>query len=523
MLKQYKIDRISYINQEQTSEIRALLDNLALEEGRSHKYFIRTFGCQQNESDSEKLAGILEGLGFEAVSSYEEADLVLLNTCSIRENADQRLFGHLGELKALRKDHKKLKVAVCGCLPTQEEQRHKIRESFSFVDLIFGPQDLHRLPEFIYDLYSGGKRLNRVSKDNVVCESIPTKRERKFRALVSIMYGCNNFCTYCVVPSTRERERSRLPEDILTEVQGLASEGIPEIMLLGQNVNAYGFDLQGGKRHRIADLNYDHETIARLKAIRAGDRSIPINSFARLVTAIAAVGGIKSVRYMSPHPRDFDGEMLAALLVSPEIENHIHLPVQAGSNQVLQAMNRHYTREDYLRIIKEIKKVRPDISISTDIMVGFPTEEEEDFQETLSLVEEVGFASAFSFIYSPRPHTPAANMEQVDQEVKHERFNRLVELLNRLSFEEHERIVGTRRKVLLEGTSKQSNQILTGRDSEFHLINIHLDSELEYPPEAYLADGSFDSDYFEGKFVEVEITEAKTYSVEAKCLKKKNS
>lgn len=490
----------------------------AQRKGHPLRYFIRTFGCQQNESDSEKLAGMLESLGFIQTDSYETADFVLINTCSIRENADQRLFGHLGELKALREKNKELKVAVCGCLPTQAQQREKILQSFAFVNLIFGPQDLHRLPELVYAVYHDKKQLVAVNNNNIVCEDIPSKRSRSFRALVSIMYGCNNFCSYCVVPASRERERSRKFEDILAEVKEVADRGTPEVMLLGQNVNAWGFDLYPRpRRTKPLDLNYSEETLAELAAIRSGDYSAGINSFARLATAIAGVPGIKSVRYMSPHPRDFDGEMLAALKLSPEIENHIHLPVQAGSDAVLKAMNRHYTRADYLRLVEALRQVRTGISITTDIMVGFPGETEQDFNDTLSLVEEVGFNSAFSFIYSVRPHTPAAAMEQIDEGVKHERFDRLIELLNRLSLADHQSLLGTKRWILLEGTSKQDPWVLTGRDSEFHLINVALEAN-QLSEKMRQADATPDSDYFEGRFVKVEITKAKTFSLEARFL-----
>lgn len=516
----YNVERIAYHTDSEASQyIQRYLNDLALQQGAWPKYYIQTFGCQQNESDSEKLSGILENLGYAPGTSYEDADLILINTCSIRENADQRLFGHLGELKVLQEKKAHLKIAVCGCLPTQEEQNAKIRRSFSNVNLLFGPQDIHRLPELLKEMYQRKKLLNAVSKENVVVEEIPVSRERKFRALVSIMYGCNNFCTYCMVPAARERERSRYWQDILAECQEIADSGTPEVMLLGQNVNAWGFDFKPSKARELPSLEYTEEDLKRLAALREGKfEDIEINTFPRLLAAIASIPGIKTIRYMSPHPRDFGGEMLAALKVVPEIENHIHLPLQAGSDKVLKKMNRHYSAAHYLALVKAIRKAREDISITTDIMVGFPTETEEDFEETLRLCREAEFSAAFSFIYSERPGTVAAKWEQIPLEIRHQRFDRLLELLQELTLRENESLVGTKRLVLIEGCSKQDAKVLSARDSEFHLINICSFAEDTLAAEAFAKGEDLNSAYFEARFAIVEIEKARPYSVEAKLL-----
>lgn len=484
--------------------------------GRPLRAFVRTFGCQQNENDSEKLRGILGDLGYLEADGYEDADLVLINTCSIRENADQRLFGHLGELKALKESRRKnLICGVCGCLPTQKEQAEKIRRSYAFVNLLFGPADIQKLPSLLLKVYAGQKRINAVSEENSICEGLPLKRERKYRGLVSIMYGCNNFCTYCVVPYTRGRERSREAASILQECQQLAGEGIPEVMLLGQNVNAWGFDLFPRKKE-AGNLQGSPELTARIRDLSRGKIDEPQN-FAELLAVLGGQSGLRRLRYMSPHPRDFDASMITALAEIPQIENHIHLPLQSGSDRILKAMNRHYDSARYRELVCAIREVRPDISLSTDIIVGFPGESNEDFEQTLELVEELRFESAFMFIYSPRPGTAAAKMEQVPPELQHERFDRLAALQAKLSLEAHTALVDSRREVLVEGVSHGDPQVLSGRDSEFHLINIHLNEEMKASlnhnrEEGLLAD-------YEGRFAEVLIRQAKTYSLEADLLR----
>ena len=518
-MKKNVIVKTVRISSDDMEKAKMRVEMESLRRGSDLRYFIRTFGCQQNENDSEKIAGILEEIGFVPVDDYENADLVIINTCSIRENADQRLFGHLGQLKAMSEQRPSLMTIVCGCLPTQEQHAERIKSRFSFVNSIFGPSDIWKLPRIIEAILSGAKTLDAISEEDSISEEVPILRERKDRALVSIMYGCNNFCTYCVVPYTRGRERSRKAEDILNECREIAAEGIPEIMLLGQNVNAWGFDLFSKGRKTNVNLDYSDEDIEKLKMIRAGD-SNEIESFAQLLTAISAIPGISSVRYMSSHPRDFTGELIAALYLSPEIENHLHLPMQSGSDQVLKKMNRHYDMDRFKEIVNEVRKVRPKISLSTDIIVGFPYETESDFDETLMAIREIGFDSAFTFIYSPRSGTVAANWEQIPSEIQHERFDRLAALMNEMSLESNQKLVGQTRTVLVEGVSHGDKRVLTARDSEFHLINVNLPDEVF----AVLSeDGKEDfQESIAGKFIKVIISEAKTFSVEAEYLGSSN-
>lgn len=499
------------------SRLAELIEAERVSRGRSHFYYVNTFGCQQNENDSEKIKGILEAAGYLPSDSYENADLVLINTCSIRENADQRLFGHLGFLKTLREKKPGLICGVCGCLPTQEEQAAKIKRSYSFVQLLFGPADIGRLPRLLLRVLEGEKRAYGISRENTVTEGMPILRERKFRALVSIMYGCNNFCTYCMVPFARGRERSRKAEDILAECRQVAAAGIPEVMLLGQNVNAWGFDLFSRRKNAAAGLDCSPEASRNLEAIREGGQR-EIVSFAQLLTAIAAIPGIETVRYMSSHPRDFDGELIRALELSPEIENHLHLPMQSGSDSVLRRMNRHYDCERFREIVRRVRMVRPALSLTTDIIVGFPGEREEDFADTLRLVEEMKFESAFTFIYSPRPGTPAAAWEQLPSAIQHERFDRLLEVQNRLSLQAHQSILGTERRLLIEGISRGDSEVLTGRDSEFHLINVTIRDGFASAEPLRGRDGRLNEKEWEGRYVTARITEAKTYSLEAELL-----
>lgn len=489
-------------------------------------YHVRTFGCQQNESDSEKIRGLLEESGLQPASDYSQADLVLINTCSIRENADQRLFGHLGELKTLRSAKPSLLIGVCGCLPTQPVQRQKIRESYPFVHLLFGPSDIGRLPQLLTDLLKGKKHVEAVSETAGICEDLPTIRERRDRALCSIMYGCNNFCTYCVVPHTRGREKSRSATSILWEAWLIAQNDIPEIMLLGQNVNAWGFDLFPKQKRDFHDLIPSESDTEALKAIRqqisveihqkaqSGNQdqwsqwidSMQLTNLGRLMAAISGIPGIQRIRYMSPHPRDVDKDFIAALAVIPEVENHIHLPLQSGSNAILKAMNRHYDREQFETVVTQIRKVRPEIALTTDIIVAFPGETEEDFQETLDLVEKLRFEKAFTFIYSPRPGTPAAQRIEdfIPSEQAHHRFDRLTLVLNQLSLEAHQALLHTLRPVIIEGVSRNDITTVACRDSEFHLINVPIPVDTD--PEM----GGISA----GQQRMVKITEAKTFSLE---------
>lgn len=484
--------------------------------GEAPRFFIQTFGCQQNENDSERLFGLLRRVGYQPSERYEDADLVLLNTCCIRDNADQRLFGHLGRLKALREKNRELIVAVCGCLPTVEAHAEKIRQSFQNVQILLGPNELDKLPEMLLRYLMEEKSSTETpdAKAEIV-EGFWPDRQRSHRALVSIMYGCNKFCTYCIVPYTRGRERSRAYQDIVAEVEDAVAKGFREIMLLGQNVNAWGFDLQDKKR--IIPRTFEALTpkeAAGLAQVEAGEK-LPEN-FGELLLALSRMEGLVRIRYMSPHPRDFDAPAVAAIGRSHKIENHVHLPLQSGSDAILKRMNRHYDLARYASVVAALREARPGISITTDIIVGFPGESEEDFEATLEAVKRFGFDFAFTFIYSPRPGTPAAAWEQVPSAVSHERFERLAALQNALTAKSHEALLGQTVEVLLEGVSKGNQSVLTGRDSAFHLINIHLPESLQSKAKAQ--DGSLDSAYFEGRFAAVEVTEARQFSAQARWL-----
>lgn len=449
------------------------------EEGALHRFHIITFGCQQNENDSEKLAGILEQAGLTAVSDYRKADLVILNTCSVRENADDRLFGHLGLMKNLRRDRKGVLIGLCGCMMTQDSHIEKVRKSYPFVDFLFGPQDIYRLPGLLFDRLINGKKTYVTGSPDRIAEDVPVVRSRKFRALTSIMYGCNNFCSYCIVPYTRGRERSRHPDKILSEVGQLVADGFKEIMLLGQNVNSYGLDLpqsEGGTWN-----------------------------FARLLAAIAQIPDLYRVRFMTSHPKDLSEELIDVIAANPNIERHLHLPLQSGSSRILKAMNRHYDRDHYLGIIARVRDRIPEIALSTDIIVGFPGETDADFQDTLGLMSAVRFDSAFTFQYSKREGTPAANREdQVSAAVVKERFSRLLAMQNAHSLASNEAQVGKSVEVLIEGSSETAPDIFTGRGTDFRLINFRA-------TETTLPDGETG---LEGRVAIVRITRAKTFSLE---------
>lgn len=455
--------------------------------GDGKKYHIITFGCQLNDNDSEKMAGQMEAMNLHEAEELAEADLVVINTCSIRENAAGRFFGHLGIIKNLRKDKPNLLVAVCGCMMKQEVHVDKIRRSYPFVDMVFGPQDIYRFPELLNRRLEGSRRVYDVGMEDTVAEGVPVRRERKFRALSTIMYGCNNFCSYCVVPYARGRERSRHQAEVLAELKALADEGFSEVMLLGQNVNSYGKDLPASNEQ---------------------------GNFVELLTKAAEQSGLKRIRFMSSHPKDISLDLLDTIAAHPNIERHIHFALQSGSNEILKAMNRKYTAEHFLNLLAEARKRIPDISITTDIIVGFPGETEEDFQDTLRVVREAGFDQAFTFQYSPRPGTPAAKLEEVPADVMTERFNRLVEVQNENSLRAHERLVGETVEVLIEGLSDHSESSLTGRDSAYHLINFTLDEEVFAELGLAETDWVRRGQALEGRFAQVKITDAKTFSLQ---------
>lgn len=476
-----------YISQAEEARQRDFIDaNQSLLKGRTH-YYIQTFGCQLNDNDSEKLAGLLEAMGLKKANQPEEAQVILLNTCAIRENAVGRLFGNLGNLKSYREGQADVILGVCGCMMTQIQNVDRIKQSYPYVDLVFGPQDIYRFPELLNRVLLGSKRVYDVGGFDTVAENLPISRERKFRALVTIMYGCNNFCSYCVVPYARGRERSRPQEKILEELRALAKEGYREIMLLGQNVNSYGKDLEAGPNQ--------------------GD-------FTELLTQAAQIKGLERIRFMSSHPKDISTELIDTIARFPNIERHIHLALQSGSNPVLKAMNRKYTAEEFMDIVRYAREKVPGISITTDIIVGYPGETEEDFQETLKIVEEAAFDQAFTFQFSPRPGTKAYGLEEIPAEVMTDRFDRLVALQNANTLKSHEALVGESVEVLIEGLSDHTQDHFTGRDSANHLINFTIGEDTLESLGLGQADWAQRGADLEGKMCRVLIKDAKTFSLE---------
>ena len=411
------------------------------------KYYITTMGCQLNENDSEKLAGIVEGMGFEKTEKLEEADLVIYNTCCVRENAEERLFGKLGELKK-QKEEKGTIIAIGGCMMQEPAMLEKIKKSYNYTDIVFGTHTLHKFEEDLKKVLENGKKVRDVIDiDGEVIEDLPIKRNDNFKASVTIMYGCNNFCSYCIVPYVRGRERSREPEKILEEVEVLAKEGYKEITLLGQNVNSYN-----GRE------NY---------------------KFANLLNDVCKIDGIERVRFISPHPKDFTDDVIEAIANNSKIARVLHLPLQSGSSAVLKKMNRKYTKEQYLELVDKIKTRIPDVVLSTDIIVGFPGETEEDFEDTLDVVRKVNYEQVFMFIYSRREGTVADKMEnQIPEEIKHKRFDRLKELFDSRVSENNQKYIGTTQKILVDGYSKNDKETLTGRTDTNKVVNFKGNEEL---------------------------------------------
>lgn len=431
------------------------------------KYNIETWGCQMNEEDSEKIAGMLETLGYSETLKREEADCIIFNTCCVRENAELKVYGNLGRLKKLKAKNPELVIAVCGCMMQQAGVAEELLKHYPYVDIVFGTHQAHRFPEYLAQVKADrGQVLDIESDQNGIVEGLPLVRKSNLSAYVTIMYGCDNFCTYCIVPFVRGRERSRKSSDILQEIKDLVAQGYVEFTLLGQNVNSYGKGLE-------EDIN-----------------------FAKLLRMVNDIPGVKRLRFMTSHPKDIDYEVINTMKECANITEQIHLPVQSGSSRVLQMMNRRYSREDYLALISKVKEEIPGIAISTDIIVGFPGETEEDFKETLSLCEEVGYDIAFTFLYSNRNNTPADRMpDQIPEEVKHERFDRLVEVVNRRAKEANEKLLGRIEEVLVEGKSKNNEAAQTGRTRGGKIVNFESSEDLT------------------GQFVQVEITSANSFSL----------
>ena len=426
-----------------------------INEGKNLKYHILTMGCQLNENDSEKICGMLENMGYKRSSEVSEADLVIYNTCCVRENAEEKLFGKLGEVKKL-KESKGTIIAIGGCMMQEKHIVDKIKKSYKY-DVIFGTHTLHKFPKDLYNAIIERKKVTDILDiDGEIIEGLPIKREDNIRASVTIMNGCNNFCTYCIVPYVRGRERSRNPQDIIDEIKGLVQEGYKEITLLGQNVNSY-------------------MRVEREKGLVNSD----INSFAKLLRAINSIKGIDKIRFISPHPKDFTDDVIEAIRDCNKVSKFIHLPLQSGSTQVLKVMNRVYTKEQYLHLIEKMKNVIPNVKFSTDIIVGFPGETEEDFEDTLDVVKKVKFEQIFMFIYSRRVGTPADKMEnQVPEEIKHKRFDRLKALYEEIIVENNKEYIGSIQEILVEGYSKTNHNFLTGRTDSNKVIIFEGDSNL---------------------------------------------
>ncbi|MDF2943702.1 MAG: modification enzyme MiaB family [Herbinix sp.] len=423
------------------AKCRELVKAKSEELGRPLYASIITFGCQMNSRDSEKISGILKQIGY-VETDTEDADFILYNTCTVRENANNRVYGRLGAQGRLKKDHPGMIIALCGCMMQEATAVEKIKTSYRFVDIIFGTHNIFKLAELLQTRFDSKRMVIDLWKNtDMIVENLPNDRQYSFKAGVNIMFGCNNFCSYCIVPYVRGRERSRNPQDILDEIKGLAKDGVVEIMLLGQNVNSYGKNLE-----------------------------TPM-SFAKLLSEIEKIDGIERVRFMTSHPKDLSDELIEVMKQSKKVCKHLHLPIQSGSSRLLQIMNRRYTKESYLELVEKIRAAVPDISLTTDIIVGFPGETEEDFLETMEVVRKVGYDSAFTFVYSKRTGTPAATMEgQVEETVAMERFDRLLKEVKANSVaagkDEH-----TTQKILVEEVNEQNPGLLTGRLSNNLLVH----------------------------------------------------
>ena len=416
--------------------------------GRPLTCCINTFGCQMNARDSEKLLGILEKMGFEE-SDSEKSDLVLYNTCTVRDNANQKVYGRLGQLGSIKKKNPSMLIGLCGCMMQESAVVEKIKKSYPFVDLIFGTHNIYKLAETMYNRLTGKKMVVDIQKEaEEIVEDLPVERKYPFKSGVNIMFGCNNFCSYCIVPYVRGRERSREPEEILAEIRRLVADGVVEVMLLGQNVNSYGKNLKN-----------------------------PV-TFAELLRRVNEIEGLERIRFMTSHPKDLSDELIQAMKECDKVCAHLHLPLQSGSSRILKAMNRRYTKEDYLSLVERIREAMPEISLTTDIIVGFPGETEEDFEETLDVVRRVRFDSAFTFIYSVRRGTPAAAMEQVPEDVVKVRFDRLLKEVQAISAEVCGRDVHTVQKVLAEVMDDHQEGYVTGRLSNNTVVHFPGDERL---------------------------------------------
>ncbi len=425
------------------AKCRMLTRSLEAEYGHQPTFHVETFGCQMNARDSEKLVGILEAAGFVEAGS-EHADFVLYNTCTVRENANHKVYGRLGYLQNLKKKNKDMHIALCGCMMQEPGVVEKLQRSYRYVNLVFGTHNLYKFAELLSEAYESDKMVVDIwQKADKIVEELPVERKYPFKSGVNIMFGCNNFCSYCIVPYVRGRERSREKKDILKEIENLAADGVIEIMLLGQNVNSYG------------------KTLAN-----------PV-TFAELLRDVEQIEGIRRIRFMTSHPKDLSDELIEVMRDSNKICRHLHLPLQSGSSRILSAMNRRYDKEKYLNLVGKVRSAMPDIAITTDIIVGFPGETEEDFSETMDVVKKVGFDSAFTFIYSKRTGTPAAGMEgQVPENIVKRRFDCLLQEVQAIAAKKAQGLVGSTQKVLVESINSHDPALVTGRldnNSTVHL------------------------------------------------------
>ena len=412
--------------------------------------YVHTYGCQGNVADSERIKGLLSVMGYDFTEKIENADLVLYNTCAVREHAEDRVFGNVGALKSFKRDKPGMKIALCGCMMQQEHIREKMYKSYPYVDLVFGTHAIYKLPQLMFEMFSGGKRVYFAPEDNgLIIEDVPVIRDKDSKAWLPIMYGCNNFCTYCIVPYVRGREKSREPDRIINEAKQLISQGYKDITLLGQNVNSYG---------KNTDFEID---------------------FADLLKKINDLDGDFIIRFMTSHPKDCTKKLLDTMASCEKVAKHIHLPFQSGNDRILKEMNRHYTREKYLELINYAKKVMPDISITSDVIVGFPGETTEEFNDTLSLIKEVEFTSLFTFIYSKREGTPAAKMDDpITQEEKSRRFKELCDLQESIAAKRTAKMKDKTYRVLVEGLSKNDDRLLSGRTDGNVIIEFSGDNSL---------------------------------------------
>lgn len=449
-----------------------IIDNHLKDLGKGKKYFVKTYGCQMNEHDGENIKAILEDMSYIETDKMEDADVILLNTCAIRENAHNKVFGYLGRIKHLKEERPHVIAGICGCMAQEEVVVKEIMKKYKWLDIVFGTHNIHKLPQILNStIEKKEQEIQVMSVEGDIIENIPVKRDSKYKAWINIMYGCDKFCTYCIVPYTRGKQRSRHPEYILNEIKELVKTGYKEVTLLGQNVNAYGKDL---------DIDYKMENLLEDVAKTKIDR----------------------IRFVTSHPWDFTDEMIEVIKNNPNIMPYIHLPLQSGSDRILKLMGRRYTKEKYLELFNKLKKALPYSSITTDIIVGFPGETEEDFNDTLDVVNECKFDSAFTFIFSPRIGTPAAKMkDDVSLEIKNERLQKLNELINKYSKEANDRYLNKTVPVLIEGYSEKDNKYLMGYTDTMKLVNV---------------EGSKENI---GKIVNVKITDVKTWSMNGKIIK----